>query len=136
MSAQIVCNLQLPSNHKFGWFIASVFAALTAYFHWKNWGIVAIAALIVSILFVAATLVAPQSLTQLNRLWYSFGLMLGKISSPIVLGFIFFALITPVSLITRLFGRDELKIKKSSVQSYWVNRSTQGPQSDSFKNQY
>jgi hypothetical protein len=63
-------------------------------------------------------------------------MLLGKIVSPIVLGLIFFVLITPAALITRLFGRDELKIKKRTVESYWVDRSTLGLESESFKNQY
>jgi hypothetical protein len=64
------------------------------------------------------------------------GLLLGKVVSPIVLALLFFLLITTISLITRLFGRDELKMKKRSVDSYWMNRSPPGPSSDSFKNQY
>jgi hypothetical protein len=126
----------LPTNRKFGWFFATVFSALGAYAFWKAWTEVAAAALALSVLFAAVTLVAPQLLSPLNRLWYGLGLLLGKIVSPIVLGIIFFILITPISLITRLFGRDELKIKKRSVDTYWVDRSPPGPSSDSFKNQY
>lgn len=126
----------LPTNRKFGWFFAAVFAAFGGYAYWKAWGGVFAAALILSALFAAVTLVAPQLLSPLNRIWYGLGLLLGKIVSPIVLGVIFFVLITPISLITRLFGRDELKMKKRSVDSYWVDRSPPGPSSDSFKNQY
>jgi hypothetical protein len=75
-------------------------------------------------------------LTPLNWLWYELGMLLGKIVNPIVLGFIFFVLITPVSIVTRLFGRDELRIKKRHVESYWIDRSPPGPPLDSFKNQY
>jgi hypothetical protein len=127
---------KMPSNTKFGWFFAAVFAALAAYGFWKDWSLVFIVAMIVAVLFVAATLSAPQILTPLNRLWYGLGLLLGKIVSPIVLGIIFFVLITPTSLITRLFGRDELKMKKRYVESYWVDRSPPGPPPDSFKTQY
>ncbi len=126
----------LPSNRKFGWFFAAVFAAFGAYAYRKAWGELAATVLILSVLFAAAALVAPQLLSPLNRLWYALGLLLGKIVSPIVLGIIFFVLITPISLITRLFGRDELKMKKRPVDSYWVDRSPPGPSSDSFKNQY
>jgi hypothetical protein len=126
----------LPTNRKFGWFFAFVFLVFAAYAYWKAWDTVAVVALILCLLFVLLALLAPQILAPLNRLWYGFGLLLGKIVSPIVLGIIFFVLITPVSLLTRLFGRDELKLKKRSVQSYWVERSPPGPPSDSFKNQY
>jgi hypothetical protein len=64
------------------------------------------------------------------------GILLGRIFSPFVLGVIFFVLLTPISILTRLFGRDELKLKKRSLESYWVDRSPPGPPLDSFKNQY
>jgi hypothetical protein len=129
-------QLQLPTNRKFGWFFAALFALLWAYAYWKVWTEVAITGIIFSALFSVTTLVAPHLLTTLNRLWFGLGLMLGKMVSPIVLGVIFFMLITPISLIMRMFGRDELKMKKRSVDSYWVNRSPPGPPADSFKNQY
>jgi hypothetical protein len=89
-----------------------------------------------SILFATVTLLFSQLLAPLNRLWYELGMLLSKIVSPIVLGLIFFVLITPVSLITRLFGRDALKMKKRRVESYWIERTPPGPLSDSFNNQY
>ena len=127
---------QLPSNKKFGLFFSTIFLLLAAYAYWKIRFDFALVALIPSIFFAIATFFSPQILSPLNRLWYSLGLLLGKIVSPIVLGVIFFVLITPVSLLTRLFGRDELKMKKRSVESYWVDRSPCGISSDSFKNQF
>ena len=127
---------KLPTNRNFGFFFTAVFSAVTAYAYWRGWSTVNLVISIVAILFAAATLLSPQSLAPLNRLWYGLGMMLGKIISPIVLGFIFFVLITPVALVTRLFGRDELKTKKRNVTSYWTDRSPPGPPSDSFKKQY
>ncbi len=127
---------QLPTNQKFGCFFAAVFAVLATHAYWRTWNEFAASALAFSVLFVAVTLAAPRLLSPLNRLWYDLGLLLGKIVSPIVLGVVFFVLITPISLFARLFGRDELKMKKRSVDSYWVDRSPLGPSSDSFKNQY
>jgi hypothetical protein len=72
----------------------------------------------------------------LNKLWFGLGILLGKIISPIVLGIMFFILITPVALATRAFGRDELKLKKRNLNTYWVSRNPAGPAKDSFKNQY
>jgi hypothetical protein len=128
--------INLPTNQKFGYFFSTIFSAVAAYAIWKEWGAVSLIILIVAILFAGATLFSPQLLAPLNRFWYGLGMLLGKIVSPIVLGLIFFVLITPVSLATRLFGRDELKIKKRNVDSYWVDRLPQGPLPDSFKNQY
>jgi hypothetical protein len=61
---------------------------------------------------------------------------LGKIVSPIVLGFIFFIIITPVAIVTKLAGRDALKLRKQNVDSYWVDRSPPGPEPESFKEQF
>ena len=71
-----------------------------------------------------------------NKLWFKFGLLLGKIISPIVLGLIFFVIITPVGLLMRLAGRDELQLKLNDSHTHWKIRSPVGPQPDSFKNQY
>lgn len=127
---------QLPTNRKFGWFFVFVFGVLVIYSYFKAWSTVAWIALTFNIFFVVLTLFAPQSLAPLNRIWFEFGILLGRIFSPIVLGIIFFLLITPTSLVTRLFGRDELKIKKRNVESYWIDRPPLEPSSDSFKNQY
>ena len=127
---------KMPSNNKFGWFFSAVFALIALYSYSQQLKFFASAATIVFLLVLATTLLAPQLLTPLNRIWYGLGMLLGKIISPIVLGIIFFVLITPTALITRLFGRDELKLKSLSVQSYWVDRLPPGPHSDSFKSQY
>ncbi len=127
---------QLPTNQKFGWFYAGVFITFAIYSFLIGLKELAATELFLSVIFAAVTLISPWLLSPLNRLWYRLGLLLGEIVSPIVLGIIFFLLITPISLIMRLSGRDELKMKKRSVDSYWVARSPPGPSSDSFKNQY
>ncbi len=127
---------QLPTNGKFGSFFAAVFGVLAMYAYFKTWNSVLIVALAFNIMFIILTLYAPKSLAPLNRIWFKFGMFLGRIFSPIVLGGIFFLLITPISLITKLSGRDELKLKKRNVESYWIDRSLPGPSSKSFKFQY
>lgn len=126
----------MPSNNKFGWFFSAVFAMTALYSYSHQSKTFAVATTIVCVFFAATTFFSPQLLTPLNRLWYALGMLLGKVISPIVLGVMFFVLISPVALIGRIIGRDELKIKKSFVQSYWVDRIPPGPSSDSFKNQY
>jgi len=137
MSDSIVsASPKLPTNRRFGWFFTAVFVVVAAYSNWKGLSALGFASLVVASLFLAATLFAPQMLAPLNRLWYGLGMLLGKVVNPIVLGIIFFVLISPVSLLTRLFGRDELKIKKRRVESYWIDRSPSGPPPNSFKDQY
>ena len=75
-----------------------------------------------SVLFLSITLINDNLLLPLNKLWMSFGLLLGKIISPIILGIIFFGLFTPYGIILRLIGRDELNLKLKKTNSYWKHR--------------
>ena len=104
-------NIKLPSNKNFGYFFSGVFLAISIFFLFLEDQFIAYIFLTLTILLTLITLIKPNLLYQLNRLWMSFGLLLGKIISPIVLGVIFFGLITPYGLVLRLVGRDELKLK-------------------------
>ncbi len=140
--AQILTTDQtqpLPSERSFGLLFGVVFALLAAYgWFFKGWSsVVVISFVAVAVAFVLLGFVAPKVLAPLNWLWFQLGQVLGKIVSPLVLGAIFFLMLTPVSLVTRLFGRDELRLKrKASQTSYWLDRAPPGPEPESFKNQF
>mgnify|MGYP005991245999 CR=1 FL=1 len=128
-------NKNLPSNRKFGFFFTLVFL-LTAGYFWLNESI--IAAYVFGSLgttFLLTALFKEDVLLPLNKLWMRFGLLLGKIISPIVLALIFFGLITPYSILMRLFGRDELRIKLIKRRSHWKSRNQSTPQTN-FKQQF
>ena len=87
--------------------------------------------------FAICAWLAPRVLAPLNLLWFRFGELLHRIVSPIALGIIFFGVITPYAVVMRLYGRDELLLRKRSARpSYWVRREPPGPPPDSFGNQY
>ena len=127
----------LPSNRNFGFLFAGVFALLSAYAAYQGaepyrvygW-------LIAGMIIGLVAIVVPTALTPLNKAWMKLGELMGKVVSPLVLGVIFFVLITPIALLTRLFGRDELRLKKVNVSSYWIDRVPPGPAGESFKNQF
>jgi len=127
---------QLPSNKKFGLFFTAIFLALALYSQWKANTSWVIGSLVLAVVFATVTALAPKLLTLPNKLWFSIGELLGKITSPIVLGIMYFLLITPIAIVTRKLGRDVLLIKRRDVNSYWVERSPVGPSPDSFKNQF
>ena len=132
-------ELQLPTNKKFGFFFAAVFLVATTYFYINNASSSVVSTLsVVSLSFLVATLVNPDLLLPLNRLWMRFGLLLGMIISPIVMGIIFFGLFTPMSLTMRLFRRDELRLRFKNKKTHWILRDfPDGDElSDSFKHQY
>ncbi len=128
---------KLPSERSFGLLFTAVFLGESALNYYKH------AALIVCIAWLAGALViglltlfAPARLAPLNKAWYHLGQLLGKIVSPVVLGIIFFVVLTPVAVITRLFGRDELRLKRNPGASHWIERTPPGPAADSFKHQF
>lgn len=90
--------------------------------------------LIASGAFLVVALVAPGLLGPLNRAWTRFGLILHRIVSPIVLGIMFFLVVTPIGLIMRAMGKDPLRLKRDPrCRSYWIERVPPGPAADSFE---
>ena len=82
--------------------------------------------LILSLIFLLLGILNSRFLTPLNKLWYKFGIFLGSIVSPIVMGVIFFIVVTPIGLIMRFLGKDLLRINKNKIVStYWINREKQ-----------
>lgn len=126
----------MPTNKKFGFFFTCFFALSAVYFHFKLNTFLSIIFLLSSALFLLLSIIAPSSLNSLNKAWYLLGLLLGRIVSPIILGIIFFLLITPTAIVMRFVGRDELRIKKRLSKSYWIKRVPPGPDPESFKNQF
>ncbi len=93
-----------------------------------NWWAVAVAGL-----FLALALLRPALLAPLNRAWTRFGLVLHRIVNPVIMGLIFYLVITPVALAMRLAGRDALRLRKSAAaESYWIDREPPGPAPDSM----
>jgi hypothetical protein len=128
-------EVELPSNRKFGFFFTFVFALAATYFYYSanvTWTYVFIAA---TLAFLIVTLVKSDALLPLNKLWMRFGLLLGMIVSPIVLGIIFFGLFTPIAMLMRLSGRDELRLKYAQKVTHWISRS-EPIKSESFKYQF
>jgi hypothetical protein len=113
-----------------------IFIGLALYATFQGLAIGGIVAAVIAVSLFLFALVAPAKLARLNRLWFHFGVLLGRVVSPIVLGIMFFLLITPVAFMTRLLGRDALLLKKRSLTTYWVDRTPPGPSGESYRNQF
>jgi Saxitoxin biosynthesis operon protein SxtJ len=106
-------------------------------YNWWYGGVVWPLHLGVAIVFLAIALLRPNALSPLNRLWTRFGLLIGMIVSPIVLGLLFVLVVTPVGLLMRLTGKDPLRLRRESgVGSYWIVRNPPGPPGDSMGDQF
>ena len=108
------------SNRSFGIVFFIVFLVISLW-PLKNQGDLRLWAISISAIFLFLGIINSKILSPLNRLWHKFGILLGKVVSPIVLGIIFFMVVTPTGLIMRALGKDLLKIKKDKLlSSYWV----------------
>lgn len=125
------------SDKSFGLLFALIFSLIGIYSIYKSWYWIAeVTLFITSALCFIVALTAPNLLSPFNKAWLMLGLLLGKIANPIVLGAIFFILITPVAVISRYLGRDQLRLRMQNVDSYWVKRESIGLDAESFKNQF
>ena len=129
-------EVPLPSNQKFGYFFTLVFFVLGSYFFFKESLTISYILIFLSLVTVATTFFSPDTLSFFNRMWFRFGMLLNFIISPVVLGIIFFLMITPISIVTNIFGRDELKIKKKASSSFWVYPEVKDLAQKSFKDQF
>ena len=125
-------NLKISSNRSFGIVFFIVFLLVALYPLIKDQEI-RIWSFIISLIFLVLGLINSRVLTPLNKLWFKFGIFLGKIVSPLVMGIIFFLVVTPIGLIMRLIGKDLLNLKYNSNKSYWIEKN--GPKSE-MKNQF
>lgn len=129
-------DVELPSNLKFGFFFSAVFVAVGVYSYWNGHPYVACFFVALGLLFAAIAIVKADLLLPLNKLWMRFGILIGMIVSPIVLGVIFYLLFTPIGVFMRLVGRDELRLKFKRKSTYWMLRDSSTSQNSTFKNQF
>ena len=122
----------IGSNRSFGIVFFIVFLIISL---WPllNSNEIRIWSLIVSIIFLTLGLINSKALTPLNKLWFKFGIFLGNIISPIVMGIIYFGVVTPTGLMMKLFRKDILKLKKNNSETYWVTKDNSN---NNMKNQF
>ena len=125
-------DVKISSNRSFGIVFFVVFL-LIALYPLTYGGEVRIWSFIISIIFLILGLLNSKILAPLNKIWFKFGILLGKIVSPLIMGIIFFLVVTPIGLIMRLLGKDVLNLKYNRNKSYWIEKN--GPKSK-MKNQF
>jgi len=125
-------EIKISSNQSFGIVFFVVFLLIAIYPLSYN-GEIRIWSIVISFIFLILGLLKSKILTPLNKLWFKFGILLGMIFSPLIMGIIFFVVVTPIGLIMRILGKDLLNLKYNSNKSYWIEKS--GPKSK-MKNQF
>ena len=124
-------KIKVSSNKSFGivffiFFIAVAFYPLINNEEYRLW------ALIISLVFLILGLINSSVLTPLNLLWFKFGMLLGRIVSPIVMALVFFVVVTPTGFIMKLFQKDLLKLKRKTKKSYWIERKSKSEKKNQF----
>ena len=114
-------KIKVGSNKSFG-IVFFVFFLIIGLYPLINEGNTRIWSIVISIIFLILGLINSQILTPLNILWFKFGMLLGRFVSPIVMGLVFFLVVTPTGLIMKLFNKDLLKLRKNKNSSYWIKR--------------
>ena len=125
-------QIKISSNRSFGLVFFVVFLIISIYpvFYSED---LRVWSAIVSLVFLILGIMNSKILTPLNKIWFRFGILLGKIVSPIVMGIVYFAVVFPTSLIMKSLGKHLLKLKKNKEKTYWVESTSS---KSSMKNQF
>jgi len=129
-------EIKVSSNRSFGMVFTFVFLVVGTWiiFGGSSVGWYFLAGAIV---FFVVAIIFPSLLGPFNRAWFKFGLLLGRLFNPVILGFVFFLVVTPMGIIRRLLGKDSLHLKpKPNLKSYWIDRNPQGPKLGSMTKQF
>ena len=125
-------DIKIGSNRSFGLVFFLVFLLISFYPIINNEKIL-IWSLIISFIFLFLGLFNSKLLNPLNKIWFKFGLILGKIISPFIMGIIFFFVVTPIAILMRLLNKDLLNLKFNKKKTYWIEKTD--PKSK-MKNQF
>ena len=117
-------NIKTSSNKSFGIVFFIVFIIISLY-PLVNQEDIRIWSLFIALIFLILALLNSKILAPMNKIWIRFGLFLGNFISPIVMGIIFFFVVTPIGLLMRLFGKDVLNLKKNKFSTYWIKKTNQ-----------
>lgn len=130
-------DIEMGSERSFGLVFAVVFVVVGLWPLIWHGGEIRLWSFAIAAVFAALALLRPTLLRPLNKIWYLFGLLLGRIVAPIVMGIIFFVTVTPIGLLRRLRNPDPLNQKiDPDAKTYWVVRDTEELKSQSMRKQF
>ena len=113
-------NIKRKDNITFGILFFILFLIIGLY-PLKSEGLIRIWSVVLSLVFLIITIIRPNLFTFINKLWIQFGILLGKIISPVVMGLVFFFVVTPIGILVRIFKKDVMGLKRGA-KTYWINR--------------
>lgn len=124
------------SNRSFGLVMATAFAVIGLVPLW-NGNAILWWSFLVAMVFLALSIFYAKVLEKPKLVWLKFGELLHHITNPIILGLMFFTLITPMALLLRVAGKDLVNRKLDpKAKSYWIRRDPPGPEPSGMENQF
>ena len=129
-------EIESSSDRSFGVTLGGALALLAAYWAWRgnDWWLYALA---FALPLLCLALARPGLLAPLNKAWTKLGLVIGAIVAPVVMGLIYFGVITPLAILARLVGKDFLRLESdASAPSYWLAREQREPSAESLRDQF
>ncbi len=125
-------KIKLPSNRNFG-IVFSIVFLIIAIWPILNQNEIRIWSMMISFIFLILGLINSKFLSPLNKSWFKFGLILGSVIAPIVMGIVFFFVVTPTGLIMKALGKDILALKRNKNNTYWLEKDNSN---NNLKNQF
>lgn len=113
---------KISSNRSFGIVFFVFFIIISSYPLLNNRDI-NLWFLLISLIFLLLGLTNSKILTPLNKAWFKLGILLGRVVSPLIMGIIFFFVVTPSGLIMKIFRKDLLQLRYSKKKSYWIEKN-------------
>jgi len=118
-------KIKINSNRSFGIVFFFIFLIISLW-PLTNENSLRVWSICVAIIFLILGLMNSKLLTPFNRLWFKFGMVLGSIVSPIIMGIVFFVVVTPTGFIMKILGKNLLNRKyDNKKESYWIKRCKQ-----------
>ena len=117
-------KIKIGSNRSFG-IIFSIVFLIIAIWPLLSTSEIRYWSLVISVIFLILGLIKSKILTPLNKIWFKIGITLGNLISPLVMGIVFFLVVTPTSIIMKILGKDLLNLKKNNNKSYWIEKKKQ-----------
>ena len=124
---------KISSNRSFGLVFFLVFFVIAFWSFRGDFNQIRVLPLSISLIFLILGMLNSKLLTPLNKIWIRFGFLIGSIVAPIIMGAIFFFVVTPIGSIMKIFKKDLLNLNYNNKKSYWIEKT--GPKSK-MKNQF
>ena len=124
-------KIKISSNRSFGLLFFAIFLIIS-FWPLLDDKDIRIWSLIISLIFLILGILNSNILKPFNKIWFKFGMFLGKIVSPIVIGLVYFLVVTPTGFIMRFLGKDLLKLKKNKNNTYWLAKNYKSSMKDQF----